>query len=420
MKAQIYLIVLLVILMVSCTKDTGTVTMHYTKAHAVYGEIDSLRDIPLISEKRNINNPGKVFVGNEAILIGEENVGIHVFDNSNPSNPINKLFLEIPYSKEFFVEDDFIYVESHYDMLKIDISDLNHPFLVNRVEYAFADPIVNAEGEEVVGFNFEQVSETFKLDDPVVAELEESDFLYFDYANQMIPPSAVPVSFAGNGNGAIGAVNRIAWMNGHVYTIGLNKMTVFEDLPSGINYIKDFSAGSQMETIFPLEDYLYVGTRNSMTVFDASSPSNPQYASDFWHATSCDPVYPCGDVAYVTLRTGDVAMCPGDVNSLIVLDIGDPTAPIQIDEIEMISPFGLTLHEDLLYVAEGESGMKIFDASDKLNISLIHFDESLAVYDIMPHPVYDDFILTTGPNGINQYQTSSNTFDLTLISSILY
>ena len=420
MRNPILLITIFAALIIGCSKDTGTITMHYTKANAVYGDIDDLRNNPLITEKRTISDPGKVYVGNEALLIGEENVGIHVFDNRNPSNPINTLFLDIPFSKEFFVEGDFIYVESHYDMLKIDISNINNPSLVNRVEYAFSEPILNSQGEQLIGFHFEQVSESFDINDPIIRDLQESDILYFNYANELIPPSAVPVSFAGNGNGAIGAVNRIAWMNDHVYAIGLNKMTVFEDAPSGLSFIQDFSAGWQMETIYPHDDYLYVGTRNSMTVFDATVPSNPQYVSEFWHATSCDPVFPCGEVAYVTLRTGDEAMCPGDVNALVTLDINDPSIPQFVNEIEMESPFGLTMNENLLYVAEGEHGMKIFDATDKFNLAMIHHDESMAVYDIMPHPVYEDYILTTGPDGINQYQTSSNSFDLVLISSILY
>lgn len=420
MKNPILLVGLLLVILASCSKDTGTITMKYTKAHAVYGDISDLRNTPLVTEKRTIADPGKVFVGDQALLIGEEGEGIHVFDNSNPSNPINKLFLDIPFAREFFVEGNFVYVESHYDMLKIDISDMNYPNIVSRVEYAFSEPILNSQGEQVIGFTFERVSETFDLSDPLIKELDESDILYFDYANELIPPSAIPVSFAGNNNGSIGAVNRIAWMNDHVYAIGLNKMTVFEDAPSGLNYIQDFSAGWQMETIFPSDGFLFIGTRNSVTIFDASIPSNPEYVSEFWHATSCDPVYPYGGVAYVTLRTGDLANCPGDVNALVTLDISDPTVPTEIKEIEMISPYGMTIHEGKLYVAEGEHGMKIFDASNEFDISLLHFDESMAVYDVMPHPIYQDLILTTGPDGINQYQTSANTFDLTLISSILY
>ena len=73
----------------------------------IYGEIKYKSNV--IASK-NIENPGKIFIGNNFVLIGEKNKGIHVFDNSSPSNPVNVAFIQLPFSKEFYVENNIVKV----------------------------------------------------------------------------------------------------------------------------------------------------------------------------------------------------------------------------------------------------------------------------------------------------------------------
>ena len=238
----------------------------------------------------------------------------------------------------------------------------------------------------------------------------------------LIPASAVPASFAGNGEGSVGSVNRIAKQFGHVYAISNSRIHVFADNPAGLELVNSngWTWGTQMETIYAEDENLFIGSRNSVSIYNISEPENPNYVSEFWHATSCDPVLPMDNVAYTTLRTGDFSDCPGDENSLITLDITTITSPINVDEQVMISPYGMTIIDNQLYVGEGENGMKIFDLSDPFHPSLINFDQSVAAYDIIAHPTIADMILTAGPNGIEQYEMDEQTFNLTLISSIDY
>ncbi len=80
----------------SCTKSVGVVEVTYIKATGVYGDIEALRASPLVEAPRNIVNPGKIFISEDLLLIGEENEGIHVIDDSNPADPIPLSFLKIP------------------------------------------------------------------------------------------------------------------------------------------------------------------------------------------------------------------------------------------------------------------------------------------------------------------------------------
>ncbi len=403
-----------------CVKNKGTITMTYNKATAVYGDIDSLRNIPLKGETRNIENTGKIFVGENFLLIGEKDQGIHIFDNSNTNAPISVGFINLPYTEEFYVEGDILYAESHYDFLKINIADIYNPKLISRVEYAFGAPIENAEGEVLLGFTYEVTTENFRLNSPEALALSESSYLYYNYMNELIPISSVPSSFTGSGNDIKGTLNKIAVNNNFIYVIGNSSIYTFRDDISTLTYIGENEIGNEMETIYYENNKLFIGTRFSMIVASISNPSNPTYISEYNHPTSCDPVYPNGNYAYVTLRTADFSGCAGDVNTLVVLDISNVNNPTEIDQITMDSPYGMALIGDKLFVGEGVNGIKILDATNPATLNLLSSNTSVLAYDVLAHPTLNNVILTTGDLGLQQYLIDYSDYSMQLISTINY
>lgn len=97
----------------SCTKDYGTVEITYQEASPIYGDVNAKRAQPLNETVRAINSPGKIFFGEYIILIGVEQEGVHVIDNTNPNNTATVNFINIKGSIEFFVKDNFIYAETY-------------------------------------------------------------------------------------------------------------------------------------------------------------------------------------------------------------------------------------------------------------------------------------------------------------------
>lgn len=403
----------------SCNKDFGTVEVTYTKATAVYGDLESIRNTPLIGEAQPISNAGKVFVAHNLLLIGEEGQGIHVVDNTNPASPINLSFINIPGNREFFVQDNTLYAESNYDMLKIDITNKNQPILVSRVIDAFANSVdfKNDEGQTLIQFDFEEVTEKVSEGSDIYRQLwNNPDALFFNHASELIPPSQVPVSFAGNSNASVGSVNRIAVVDKFVYVISRDFITPFAD-NGELTKFERVRGGGEMETIYPNDGNLFIGTAQSMDVFDISNPTQPNWTGTFSHARSCDPVLPCGDVAFVTLRTGEVGNCPGDINALLVIDMKSQF-PEQIQEIEMESPFGMTAANGKLYVGEGENGLKVYNAEDKRNLELETWEKDIEAYDIIHHPTNPNLLLIAGPEGISQYEIEG--LDYSLLSTLTF
>ena len=386
MKKLFVLIFCLPLLFASCSKDNATISLTFRKGTALYADIEEIRSVELVSAPKMIENAGKLFLGDNYILIGENGKGIHVLDNTDPSNPVNIGFLQLPFTNEFFVDNDIIYAESQYDFIKIDLSDINNPIMVDRVEYAFAEAIQNADGLALVGFSYETVTRSFKTDSEEAQALRDSYYLYYDYNNSVIPASSVPSSFVGSERGVKGTVNKIAVYSNHVYVLSNSKLHTFQDSPTDIMLVENTDIGWDNETIYAEGNHLFIGTQSSMIIMDVTNPSSPIETSTYNHPNSCDPVLPIGNVAYLTLRTVDFTGCSGDENTLEVLDISNIYSPEQITTIPMTSPYGMTMINNKLYVGEGTNGMSIFDAADPANPLLINSNTSIVAYDVIQHP----------------------------------
>lgn len=409
------------LLSTACTKTKGEITMTYNKATAVYADLAEIRDVPLVASAKSINDPGKIFIGDKFILIGEKEEGIHVFDNTNPNNPTAISFLQLPMTREFYVDGDFIYAEGHYDFMKIDMTDMYNPQLKNRVEYAFGESHENGEGQDIIGFNYETVTETFELGSEEAEALEEDSYLYYDYMDQLIPVSTVPSSFVGAGGDVKGTMNKITTLNDYAYVVGNYEIFVFSDQGSDMTLVnRVYTQSGDVETIYPYDNYLYLGTQSSMELYSTSNPESPSEVSTYWHPTSCDPVLPTGDVAYLTLRSADNSGCSGDENTLTVIDMTDVFDPQPLNVIALDSPYGMGVDADYLWVGQGTNGLSVFDNTDANNPQFIKTFTNVQGYDVIPNPYVTDAIYVTGDNGMEMFSVDYNTMTLTPITSINY
>lgn len=409
------------LLATSCTKTKGEITMTYNKASAVYADLNEIRNVPLVASPTSINQPGKIYIGDDILLIGEKEEGIHVFDNTNPNNPVPISFLQLPMTREFYVDGNFIYAEGHYDFMKIDISDKYNPTLISRVEYAFGESRPNELGQDIIGFNYETVTETFELGSPEHEALQEGTDLYFDYAEDLIPVSTVPSSFVGASSDVKGTMNKITTLNNHAYVVGESEIFVFSDNGSNMSFLnRVHTQASGVETIYPYEDYLYIGTQSSMELLSTTDPENPTHISEYWHPTACDPVLPTGDIAYLTLRSADNSGCGGDENTLTVIDMTDVFDPEPLNSIVLDSPYGMGIDGNYLWVGEGNNGLTLLDNSIPSNPQVIKEFTGVTAYDVIPNPYQPNAIYVTGNNGMELYAVDYNALTLTPITSINY
>lgn len=401
-------------------KTKGEVTLTYNKAEAIYGDLDSLRSLPLLIPTQPLENPKSYFVSSDFVLVGELNKGIHIYDNLDMQNPQRVSFIQIPYNKEFYVKDNFLYAESLYDLVKIDISNIYNPVLVSRAENVFWTVHENDEGKQLLGFEREYVTAKFEVNSPEAKEIKKSGTLYYDYMENLIPESEVPASFTGSYDGGKGTMNRIAVEFDHVYVISTDKLYAFSN-SSSLYKTTELSINSNTETIYASNNRIYLGSSSAMTVYNATNPGFPWEVSELQHTESCDPVLPNGSVVYYTLRAIEDEGCNllGE-NTLNVVDVSNPSEMVVVNAFELDSPYGMALISNKLLVGEGANGLTIFNANDAKNLVKMVNYPAVEAFDVMIHPTNPNIILVTNSTGIKQIEINWVTLEINPLGVIDY
>jgi len=86
---------------------------------------------------QEVENAGKIYVIGDYLLIVEQLRGVHLFDNSDPSNPDNIGFLQIAGNGDVAVRDNLLYADQGANLLAIDISDLNNIKVASTIKDVF-------------------------------------------------------------------------------------------------------------------------------------------------------------------------------------------------------------------------------------------------------------------------------------------
>ena len=360
-----------------------------------------------LSDPRELGTAGKIYIKDQYLFVNEYLKGIHIFDNTDPSNPTSIGFLEILANVDMAVRGTNLYVDSYYDLLVFDISNPANPVLTSRVNdvfnfYAFSSlgeydnnyPMAYVDPSEgiVVGWKVEKVTEE--------SQISNNNWLIDEgvlFADASTGSGGSTGNLQGPGQG--GSKARFTVHEDHLYTLESSELGVF-NISSDPVHTRDITLSWFAETLFPRGNQLFIGTQNGMLIYDVSTPSNPTFISQYEHVTACDPVVVQGNLAYVTLATG--RSCWGDVNELQVIDITNPVIPVLTKRYAMHNPQGLGVDGDLLFICDGAFGLKVYDKSDINNISgnLIKRFADITADDVIP---YFGTLIMTSKEGIFQY-----------------
>jgi hypothetical protein len=391
-----FLAVLPLLLLSACDKYEPMHSVTYNYRVPVYLSISVLRaQVIAKQEPQKLSQPGKIYIYNQYLFINEINKGIHVVDNSNPSSPRFVSFIAIPGNADFAVNSNILYADTYTDLLAFDISNPSDIKMVKRVEDVFEGMYSDKANGMVIGYR-----------DSIITRIEKksSQQMWMAMDNGA---SAMSASYSANSQsyGTGGSTARFALMNSNLYTVDKSRLKLFNvSIPAIPKFINQTLIGGGIETIFPYENKLFIGSTTGMHIYDASNASAPVKLSTYRHITSCDPVIVQGKYAYVTLRSG--TFCQVGTNVLDVLNIEDPVHPVKVSSFPMLNPHGLTISGTTLYICEGQHGLKAFDSSDVLKIGNKQFSflTDIEAADIIAGP---KSLIVTGSKGIYQYDYSN-------------
>jgi hypothetical protein len=308
------------------------------------------------------------------IFINQPMEGIHIVDNSNPANPMNHSFISIPGNVDMAIVDNHLYADMFSALVVFDLSNLESPkfledFTVEDVFYydsywnfpneiweeghvRFAE-YVDASMGIVVGWETEVRRE--RVDNTYGPELA------FDDVGVAVPGSDVDF---GSNTSTAGSMARFLPIDGYLYTINFSDLVLFQ---LAQNYKPNpwirIDTETQAETLFHLNDLLFVGSVNGMLMYDVADASDPLFINKIEHMRSCDPVVADLEYAYVTLRGG--TNCFTDLNELQIIDIQTPEDLQVVSHKSLFNPHGLGIYEDHLIICDGSAGIKVLDVTDR-------------------------------------------------------
>jgi hypothetical protein len=413
MKKLIQLIFLLSALgFSSCMKDNCYEKHTFQAMLPIYMEYSEFRSSVSSTPARALENPGKIFYKGNFIFINEKEKGIHIINNINPAAPQSISFINIPGNVDLAIQNNTLYADSYTDLVALDISNPSAVKVLKRLEHIFPYNDKGAYKADttkgvVIGTKLETITDEFPCSGGGYYNLKNEGSSGFTNdgggRTQNVP----------NTQGKGGSMARLTIMHGYLYMVDHQDMHLINiSNEASPTYFKKVNIGLNIETIFPYENKLFIGSTTGMHIYDNSTPSNPVKMSVYNHIRNCDPVVVQDNLAYVTLRSG--AGCGGSVNQLDVIDITNLYNPKLKKTYELSNPHGLSILDNVLFICEGKDGLKMFDAQDPMNITIKKHDTSFETFDII---TLSNLAMVIGPDGLYQYSYNQN-FELQQLSRI--
>ncbi len=419
MKTKFHLFALIIIttILASCRDQFTEV---FTANTPLYMSYSDFRAAVKSAAPRDLENPGKIYFKDNTIFVVEELRGFHVIDVTNPASPQKKAFVEIPGCVDIAVKENILYADSYIDLVALDVSNLGNIREIERVkevfpytvppagnDYRLAD--VDKEKGVVTGWETKKVRQDMEYQYYPVYPVWKNAAERMDGAYSGLSNSSGVGGTAGTSFGVGGSMARFGLYGDFLYTVDNSNLYIFDvKIPASPSSIGKQNAGWQVETMFIYGDHMFFGTTTGMIIFDLEVPTLPKYVTRFDHATSCDPVVISDGYAYVTLRSG--AICGNRNLSINRLDVIKLSADYKNNRLMMSypmhNPHGLGIDGDILFLCDGDAGLKVYNVSDKLHIdshSIASFP-GIKTYDVIP---LSNYLFMIGDDGFYLYDYSN-------------
>lgn len=117
--------------------ENGECVERTVTASPVYLSYQDLRSAVNVTAPRDMSSVSRIYLYKNWLFINEKNEGIHIIDNSVPSNPEKIGFIVIPGNNEISIRADNLYADSYIDLVTLDVSDVSNIVEVAREEDIF-------------------------------------------------------------------------------------------------------------------------------------------------------------------------------------------------------------------------------------------------------------------------------------------
>jgi hypothetical protein len=275
-------------------------------------------------------HPVNMSLADTLLLVSDLYDGVHVYDVADPAAPIFKYLIPLKGNRGSAVKGDVVYASDHNSLKAI------------RIE---PDTFTVLKTIEL----WEEYEDPMPMFGPVDrgwgCGCSEDNFA-------TAPTTSVGSSYA-----------TFAVIGSYLYYFHQPELVTMDiSTPENPVELSRTHMDWGVETLYPTDEYLFMGGRTGMYIYDRSDPAAPVQIGRVEHFQACDPVVVSGGLAYVTLRGGN--RCGATMDVLMVVSIADPKRPHIISETDVETPYGLAIDFPFLYVSTGHNGFKLFNVAD--------------------------------------------------------
>jgi hypothetical protein len=343
--------------------------------------------------------PGKLYIYGKYIFLNEQEKGIHIIDNSNPSAPRNIAFINIPGNVDLAVNGNTLYADSWSDLVTFDISNPQEVVAKSFVNNVFPERSVNYVVNGNVNTDSIKVLVGWTSRDTTV-DCDAYRILYETYYSLASADRGGNFAAPKMGGGQGGSMARFTLINNYLYTVTQSNLNTFDIATAQQPFLVSTKNLNNwgIETIFPFKDKLFIGSTTGMYIYNVSTPGAPQAMGMFTHGRSCDPVIADDRYAYVTLRSGTA--CQGFTNQLEILNIENLSNPALLKTYPLTNPHGLAKDNNTLFICDGADGVKVYDAANVNDLKLVKKIDGLEAYDVI---ALNKWALVVAKDGLYQF-----------------
>jgi len=402
MKKNLFLFSLTLLALTGCeNKVTEMVT--YKINEPIFMATSTFRNsVKVTAEPQKITSIGKMCFYNNYLYISEPEKGIHIINNTDPTNPQQTGFIELLGNADLAIRNGLLYADSYIDLVWFDVSNPALPELKGRLDSIFPNAFPMTQNQYGIDYtvSYPTTNKGIIIGWVLKERTEEVSTYTGGWGNGGIALNSG--SSGSNSTGINGSMSRFSIYNDHLYSVINNYLNVF-DL-TGNKPVKagaDFYIGRNVETIFSYKDNMFMGTPTGMLIYSVKDPLKPVFQSSLSHVYGCDPVVVENDLAYVTVHSGN--LCGQSSNELFIVDVSNIKSPKQLVSYTMTNPKGLGIDNGKLFLCD--DGLKIYKVTDPQTImsnQLAHYS-GMNGYDVIPQ---NNILLMIASDGLYQYNYS--------------
>jgi hypothetical protein len=398
---KIILLFLLAGLLMACHFDSSE-TLSYTINEPVFISGTEFRNSVKVTNKAHeLSNCGKICFYKGYIYISDPGKGIYILNNTDATRPRMSGYIELTGNYDLTVRNDLLYADAWIDLVWFDVSVPAQPVLKGRIENIFPNAFPATENS--YDYDYELCRAGMEAGKIVIGwELKQRVQKVSNEKRESVMFQSPNTPNTDAAQEATGSMSRFGLYDNYLYVVINNQMNII-DLSDGTapRPVGNMYIGNNVETIFPYQDKLFMGTPSGLLVYSVENPLQPVMRSQIKHVYGCDPIVVENDLAYVSIHSGN--LCGQTTNELIIIDVSNIDEPVQLVSYPMSHPKGLGIDNGALFLCD--DGLKIFKSSDPqifLSNLLKHYT-GMDGYDVIP---FNNLLLMISDKGLYQYDYS--------------